>query len=154
MGTLEEEIQRVNDKITQEIRLNRALKAEIDNVFREHSTGSSFMMQAPDNFERNCNFIEELEKKYEVLKYKIEKGRHVEIGELSALLKSFEIEEKYLLDKYYKSKAHCTISYFASDMISRSLQATATSSSSHTCEIFIVLIFSIVLVCILFFFNP
>ena len=34
MKSLEEEIQHINDKITQEIRLNRAIKAQIDHVFR------------------------------------------------------------------------------------------------------------------------
>jgi HD superfamily phosphohydrolase len=144
MVSLENEIQFIYDKITQEIRINRAIRAEIESVFRKNDLDFIFSFEETENYQRKINFIDELFEKFENTKLKVNNGDLVEIGEVSALLKSIEIEEKYLLDRYYKSKAHCTLSYFASKLISMpnpSLNASKKSKPLIWCLQILLLIF-------------
>lgn len=147
---MEEEIQLINDKITQEIRLNRAIKAEIDHVFR---MPNNLYANSHSSFTRSCDFIDELFRKYEELKYKVSKSRKVSISELSALLKSLEVEEKYLIDRYYKTKAHCTVSYFASTLFAKTIHSPSTSQTPKSTLLIIFTLLLIIILLVIYYFS-
>lgn len=111
----EEQLQLINDKITAEIRLNRAIKVELQRMGKK--SDKTFVILQGDNtkYNRNFEFVDNLIEDYENIKreYNTGKDKKVNIGHLSAVLKSLEVEEKYLHDKFFKAKAHCTIAFFA-----------------------------------------
>ena len=120
MKNIEKEIQKINDKITYEIRVNRALRAEIEYITRKDE--KDLVLDLSNDYSRRCDFVQDLFQKYAEIQENIKSGIFCDVGELTAILKSLEIEEKYLLDRYYKSKAHCTISYFASEKLTQQHQ--------------------------------
>ena len=99
--------------LTKEIRLNRAIRAQFQSLFLKNQRKVVPLEFKDLNNTRKAKFLDEILDEVEEVKKKIERGEKINLGQLSALSKQIEIEEKYLIDEYLKIKSFCFISQAA-----------------------------------------
>jgi ribosome-binding ATPase YchF (GTP1/OBG family) len=102
-------IEVLGEKITKEIRLNRAIRAQFNSLFLKTQQRVVFLENVEEDELRKGNFLDDLFRDVEKAKMK----KDVCIGQVSALLKQIEVEEKYLVDYYERIKARCYLNMLA-----------------------------------------
>ena len=104
-------IEVLGEKITKEIRLNRAIRAQFNSLFSKTQQRVRFLENFDGDEMRKGNFLDDLFR--EVDKVKGKKIKEVCVGEVSALLRQIEVEEKYLVDYYERVRARCFLNMLA-----------------------------------------
>lgn len=105
-------IECLGEKITKEIRLNRAIRTQFNSLFLK--TQQNLVLLEDWNCQelKKGNFLEELFGEVEKVKNSLGK-KDVNVGQVSALLKQIEVEESYLMDHLGRIRARCFLNMLA-----------------------------------------
>lgn len=105
-------VESLGEKITKEIRLNRAIRTRLGSLFLRTQQNVLVLEEWQGQEIKIGNFLEELFEEVEKVKACLGK-KDANIGQLSALLKQIEVEESYLADHLSRIKAKCFLNMLA-----------------------------------------